>query len=146
MAKVSDLMTESVIHSIHPDTNIKNAAWRIKEVHSRCLVVLNRGNLVGIVTERDLVQRVIADGKSFIKTKVSQITSTHFIPISPRDPVSSAAKLMLKNRIRRLPVRDRGRVVGMLTTTDFAKYLGKKASNEPILPATARADYQTIFE
>jgi CBS domain-containing protein len=146
MVTVSDLMTKSVIHSIHPEATVRKAAERMKEVHSGCLVVINRGILVGIVTERDLVQRIIAEGKSFQKTKVSQIMTTPVIAVSPRAPASEAAKLMIKNGIRRLPVRDRSRVVGMLTTTDFAKFLSEKARKEPMLLAAARAEYQTIFE
>jgi len=146
MVSVSDLMTKNVIHSIRPESTVKNAAEKMKEVHSGCLVVINRGILVGIVTERDLVQRVVAEGKSFKKTQVSQIMTTPVIAISPRAPVSDAAKLMIKNGIRRLPVRDHSRIVGMLTTTDFAKFLSAKARKEPMFAAAARAEYQTIFE
>ena len=146
MVSVSDLMTKNVIHSIRPDATVRNAAERMKEVHSGCLVVMNRGILVGIVTERDIVHRVVAEGRSFQKTQVSQIMTTPVIAISPRAPVSDAAKLMIKNGIRRLPVRDHSRVVGMLTTTDFAKFLSAKARKEPMFAAAARAEYQTIFE
>jgi CBS domain-containing protein len=139
-------MTKTVIHSVRPDATVREAAERMRQVHSGCLVVMNRGMLVGIVTERDLVQRVIAEGKSFSKTPVSRIMSTPVIAISPHASISGAAKLMLRNGIRRLPVRDRSRVVGMLTTTDFAKYLSRKAGREPLLAATARAEYQTINE
>jgi CBS domain-containing protein len=146
MPKVSDLMTRTVIHTILPNANVRDAACRMKEVHSGCLVVTNRGMLIGIITERDLVQRVIAEGRSFRKTLVSQIMSSPVIAVSPRAPVSFAASLMLKNGIRRLPVRDHSKLVGMLTTTDFAKSLSKKYVKEPMLAATARAEYQTIFE
>jgi CBS domain-containing protein len=144
--KVSDLMTKNVIHSVSPDATIEKAAQRMKQLHCGCLVVISRGKLVGIVTERDLVQRVIAEAKSFRRTLVSQIMSKPVITIAPDATVSDAAKLMLKNGIRRLAVSKGSRLVGMLTTTDYAKYLSEIIRREPMLLAAARVEYQTIFE
>ncbi len=145
-AKVFDVMTRNVIHAVRPYATIEKAAKTMKKVDCGCLVVINRGRLVGIVTERDLVQRVIAEAKSFRKTLVSQIMSKPVITITPDATVSDAAKLMLKNGIRRLVVRKGSRVVGVLTTTDYAKFLSKNAHGETMLLAAARAEYQTIFE
>jgi CBS domain-containing protein len=142
---VSEIMTKNVIHSVRPGDSIKKAAQRMKEVQSGCLVVIDRGRLVGIVTERDIVQRVVAEGRSFNKTLVSRVMSSPVITASPRTSVSDGAKLMLKNGIRRLPITQGKHVVGMLTVTDLAKYLSK-SSNDPLLAATSRAEYQTIFE
>lgn len=143
---VSDLMTRTVIHSVRPSATIREAAERMKEVQAGCLVVIDRGKLVGILTERDIVQRVVAQGKSFHKTPVLEIMSKPVITASPSALVSRAAKLMLKHRIRRLPVKKGKKVVGMLTTTDYAKYLCDEKVTNPLLAAAARADYQTIFE
>ena len=68
------------------------------------------------------------------------------ITIAPDGTISDAAKLMLKNGIRRLAVTKGSRIVGMLTTTDYAKYLSRKTPEEPMHAATARFEYQTIFE
>lgn len=118
----------------------------MKQVHAGCLVVIDQGKLVGILSERDIVQRVVAEGKPIQKLLVSQIMSKPVITTSPSAQVSDAAKLMLKHGIRRLPVKKGKKVVGMLTTTDYAKYLCKKMSGNPLLAAAARAEYQTIFE
>lgn len=139
-------MTSNVIHSVPPGATIKEAAERMKEVQAGCLVVIHNGKLVGILSERDIVRRAVAGGVSIQKMVVSKIMSKPVVTTSPSALVSSAAKLMLKNRIRRLPVRRGNKVVGMLTTTDFAKYLCREATSDPLLAAAARADYQTIFE
>ena len=139
-------MTSSVIHSVPPGATIREAAERMKEVQAGCLLVINRGELVGILSERDIVRRAVAEGMSIHKVLVSQIMSKPVVTTSPSALVSSAAKSMLKNRIRRLPVKKGKKVVGMLTTTDFAKYLCKESRSNPLLAAAARAEYQTIFE
>ena len=139
-------MTSTVIHSVRSDSTVKKAAERMKEVHVGCLVVIDGGRLVGIISERDIVQRVVAEGKSIHMTRVSQIMSKPVVTTSPAAKVPDAAKLMLKHKIRRLPVRKGTKVVGMLTTTDYARYLCKEIAYNPLLGAAARAEYQTIFE
>ena len=98
-------MTSSVIHSVPPGATIREAAERMKEVQAGCLLVINRGELVGILSERDIVRRAVAEGMSIHKVLVSQIMSKPVVTTSPSALVSSAAKSMLKNRIRRLPVK-----------------------------------------
>ena len=144
-AVVSDIMTKNVIHSVRPSDAVKKAAQRMKEVGSGCLLVIDRGMLVGIMTERDIVRRIVAEGKSSKTTLVSEIMSKPVVTSSPKTPVSEAAKIMIKYRIRRLPITRGRRVVGILTTTDYAKYLGNMIRN-PLLTAAAREEYQTIFE
>lgn len=142
---VSDIMTKNVIHSVRPGDSIKKAAQRMKEVDSGSLIVMDRGMLVGIMTERDIVRRIVAEGKSSKTTLVSEIMSKPVITSSPKTPVSETAKIMIRYRIRRLPVTRGKKVVGIVTTTDYARYLGNTIKN-PLLSASAREEYQTIFE
>ena len=102
---------------------------------------------MGIVTERDLIQRVLADGRNPDKTLVSQLMSKPVITVKPDTELSEAAKIMVANRIRRLPVVEGSTVVGMLTVTDFARYMRLKSSEDLLLAAASRGtEYQTIFE
>ncbi len=147
MPAVSELMNGEDIQFIKPTASARTAAEDMKALHRGCLVVISRGKLVGIITERDLVQKIVATGKSPVKTRVSKIMSTPVITVDPGTKISDAAKLMVRNRIRRLPVIRGAKVVGMLTATDFARYMRLHDRDDPTWAAAARAaDYQTIFE
>ena len=147
MSKVSEIMTKSDIQFVNPSTSVRVAAEDMRRLHRGCLVVIYKGKLVGIVTERDLVQKVLATGKDPMNTPVSKIMSRPVISVSPEMGLSNAAKLMVANKIRRLPVVEGSKVVGMLTVSDFAKYMRLRDRDEPLWAAASRAaDYQTIFE
>ena len=147
MTNVSDLMTKTEIHFVNPATSVRKAAEEMKRLHRGCLIVINRGKLVGILTERDLVQKILAVGKNPRKTPVAKIMSEPVITVNPRTSLSGAAEIMVRNRIRRLPIVEGAKVVGILTTSDFAKYMRQQNLDEPMWAAASRAaDYQTIFE
>jgi CBS domain-containing protein len=109
--------------------------------------VIDKGKLVGIVTERDMVQKVLAVGRNPKETPISSIMSKPVITVSPETSLSDAATVMVGNKIRRLPVVKGLNIVGILTVSDFAKYMHLQNKDEPIWAAASRAaDYQTIFE
>ncbi|HKT21293.1 MAG TPA: CBS domain-containing protein [Nitrososphaerales archaeon] len=138
MDRVINIMSKAVIHTIRPDATIGEAARRMKEVNKGCLIVVDQRRPMGIITERDLVQKVLAAGRFPERVPVSEVMSTPVITVDPEAPVSDAALLMVKNKIRRLVVTEGGKVVGVLTVTDFAKYLQPKAGRDPMLDAMAR--------
>lgn len=78
------------------------------------LVVLRKNKLVGIVTERDIMKNIDKLG-----SKISEMMSKNVTTISPKDNVENAAILMAKNKIKRLPVIDDGKLVGIITATDL---------------------------
>jgi signal-transduction protein with cAMP-binding, CBS, and nucleotidyltransferase domain len=138
MTRVSELMTRDVIDSIEADATVREASERMKKLKRSCLVVIRKGHPVGIITERDLVQRVIADCKP-VETKVSEVMSSPLITLGPEALVSDAANVMTENGIRRLPIVENDQVVGMITATDFARFLHRKSGSDPMLAAMARA-------
>jgi len=91
----------------------------------------------GIVTERDLVRRVMAQKKP-LETKVSEIMSTPLITIEENASLKDAARKMVKNKIRRLPVKKKNELVGIIATSDFVRHLSKKTLTEEILEAISR--------
>ncbi len=134
-------MTKDVVHTIRPNTSVAEAGRRMKELHRGSLVVVDEGKPVGIITERDLVQKVIAENISANDVRVFAIMSTGVITVGPEALVSDAAKLMVENRIRRLVVTEGTEVIGVLTTTDFARTLYEKSMADPMLRAMARATF-----
>jgi CBS domain-containing protein len=137
--RVSELMTKDVIHTVGPDASVWEAARRMNEVQRGCLVVVEGGRPVGIVTERDIVHKVAAQDSLPSGLKVSEIMSADLITVGPEALISEAAKVMIKNKIRRLVVTEGIRVVGVLTVTDFAKFLFAKSRSDSMLAAMARA-------
>lgn len=145
--RVSDIMTKDVIHSISPEATIEKAAERMKQVHRGCLIVVDNGKPVGIITERDLVQKVIAEKIEPTETTVSKVMSHPIVSVEPEALLSDAAMIMSKNNIRRLPVIEGTELVGILTVTDFAKHMLKKSDSDPMLLAMGRANqllWQTV--
>ncbi|MGA2199531.1 MAG: CBS domain-containing protein [Nitrososphaerales archaeon] len=123
--RVSDLMTKRVIQAIGPDATVAEAVKKMEEVRKGCLLVLEGARPVGILTEWDLVHKVLAQNLPPDRLEVSRVMTKELITIGPEESVSEAAKVMTKNGIRRLVVMVGGQVVGVLTTTDFAKLLAR---------------------
>jgi CBS domain-containing protein len=116
---VSSIMKKNVV-SIDGSMTVQDAAKMMDDASIGAVVVLENGIAAGIVTERDLVRRVIARGKSFT-TNVKEIMSTPIIVINPDDSVWELAQLMKTRRIHRVPAVKENRLVGMVTTSDIVR-------------------------
>ncbi len=136
MPSVKDLMTKDII-AIDLHKTVFDAAVLMNGKTVGCLVIMDGGESVGIVTERDFVRRVIAKNLP-LDTAVSKIMSKPLTTIDPDSPLREAARLMLKNKVRRLPVVKENKLVGIIVASDFARQLSKKTITEQILDAMAR--------
>ena len=103
----------------------KNAARMMSKFGVTSLMVSSEGNLVGILTERDIITRVVVSGLDPDDVDVHEIMSEPIIVVSPTMPVDKAVKIMLTERIRKLPVMEKdgenAKLVGILSMTDIAK-------------------------
>jgi signal-transduction protein with cAMP-binding, CBS, and nucleotidyltransferase domain len=133
MAKVKDFMTKGVL-TIDSQKTVAEAAelMCLKEVSS--LVVTGAEIPKGIVTERDFVRRVVAK-RIPLDTRMSDVMTTPLVTIEPDASLNEAARKMIDNRIRRLPVLERNRLIGMIVVSDFARHLSKKTLTEKVLDA-----------
>ena len=136
MPSVKDLMTKNVI-TIDLQKSVFDAAVLMSEKRIGCLVIVDGEEPVGIVTERDFVRRVVAKNLP-LETTVSEIMSQPLITIDPDASLREAARLMLNNKVRRLPVVKENQLVGIIVIADFARQLSKKTITEQILEAMAR--------
>jgi CBS domain-containing protein len=136
MPTVRDFMTTNVI-TIDVQGTVLDAAKLMHQQDVGDLVVVRDEVPKGIVTERDLVRRVMANKKS-LDTKVSEIMSDPLITIEEESSIRDAARKMVKYKIRRLPVMKKNLLVGIIATSDFARHLGKKTFSEEILAAMSR--------
>ncbi len=139
MPTVKDLMTKNVV-TIDSDKTVVEAALLMSQHDIGDLVVMENNTPVGIVTERDLVRRVLAEQKS-AGTKVSEVMTSPLKVIDPEAPIKEAARRMVNKKIRRLPVIKDNKLVGILTAADFAKHLSKKTLSDDILEAMGRSHY-----
>jgi len=116
-------MTPQVV-TIEPTQSVKNAARRMTMFGISSLLVLSKEGLKGIITEKDIISRVVCMGLEPAKVKVKEIMSEPVIVVGPDEPLEKAVELMLTQRIKKLPVleNDEGsyRLVGILSLLDVA--------------------------
>ncbi len=118
---VSELMTDNVI-SISPDEPASLAARLLFRHNIGAVPVCTEdGRLRGIVTDRDIVLRCVAAENDPETTPVREIMTRGLVTVSPTDDVREAARQMAQSQVRRLPVVDSGKLVGMLALGDMAK-------------------------
>jgi CBS domain-containing protein len=121
--KVRDVMIPA-INVIEAERTVREACILMDRLGAGSLLVEREGKLVGIVTERDFVVRVLATGLDHTKTKVGDVMSYPVIAVSPDSPIEEAVALMLSHGFRRLPVVDlEGKLLGMITLSEAAKAL-----------------------
>jgi CBS domain-containing protein len=118
MATVADVLTPNPV-SVESTTTVREAAELMREHDVGDLVVVEQGRLVGIVTDRDLVVRVLAVGGE-AQDPVGQVGTGSPVVVSPDDDVVTAADLMATHAVRRLPVVRDGQVVGIVSLGDLA--------------------------
>ena len=122
--KLKDIMSQNVI-KIHPQESVAVAARLLANHNIGVLPVCGSdGKLCGVVTDRDLVTRCLAAGKSPQTTSVREVMTTKIYVGRPDMEVSLAAGLMGREQIRRLPVMEGGKLCGMVSLGDMAREEG----------------------
>jgi len=116
--KLEKIMVKNVV-TVEAKATVKTAVELMDEHEIGCLIVINREKPVGIVTERDMLKRIIHELREPEKTKVIDIMSKPLIATAPKMRAGDAAKLMFERKIKKLPVVKNGRLVGLVTLTDL---------------------------
>jgi CBS domain-containing protein len=119
--KVDDVMVEEVI-TVEADETVKKAIDLMNENEIGCLIVVKQGKAVGILTERDMLARVLARSRNPERTKVSEVMSAPLVMADPKMELEEAARLMFKMKVKKLPVVSNGELVGLITLTDLARF------------------------
>ena len=108
--EVNDIMVEKVI-TIGKSAALEEAVKLMNKHEIGCLIVLENGKPAGIITERDLLKRVLARSKELGKTKISEVMSNNLVSVEPGIEVEQAAKLMYQKKIKKLPVVRKGKLL-----------------------------------
>ena len=113
-------MVQEII-KIRADATVKEAVEMMNKHEIGCLIAIKNGKPIGIMTERDVLKRVIPESKNPEKAQVSEVMSTPLIAGGPDMYVEDAARLMFKKNIKKLPIMEKGKLVGLLTISDIAR-------------------------
>ena len=119
---VRDIMTKNIVMIDHDKTALE-AAKIMTEKGISSLFVVKDNHPVGIVTERDFIKKICARELSITQVKMSDIMSKILTTADPNTPIEVAIQRMVNHKIRRLPIMERGKLVGIITVTDLAKHL-----------------------
>jgi CBS domain-containing protein len=120
MAKsVRDVMTSSPL-SVGSSDSVVQAARLMRDEHIGSLPVVDGGRLVGMITDRDIALRVVAESAQPESVKVGDIASRNMITVTPAQDLDEALQLMAHHQVRRLPVAEGDRLVGILAQADVA--------------------------
>ena len=123
MKTVRDLLAgkSSEVWSIGPDATVYDAIALMSERGIGAVLVLEGGNLAGILSERDYARRVILKGKASRETRVREIMTTELIHVTHDKTLDDCMAIMTTSRIRHLPVVHEGRLAGILSIGDIVK-------------------------
>ncbi|MCB5164991.1 CBS domain-containing protein [Streptomyces bambusae] len=117
--KIREVMTGRLVTAA-PQLSVAQAARRMRDEDIGDVLVVDDGRLKGVVTDRDLVVRVLAEGKEPEDTTVADVCSEATVTIGPDDDVDKAVELMRTHALRRLPVVEQDRPVGIVSLGDLA--------------------------
>jgi CBS domain-containing protein len=120
MAKIRDLMVKKVT-TLQAHASIYQAVKLMNKNKIGSLVIVRNGETVGILTERDLLSRVLEKCKNPKETHVFEAMTSHIITGTPDMEIPEATNLMFKNKIKKLPIVEGNKLVGMVTLTDIAR-------------------------
>lgn len=150
--RIENVMVGDVI-TIEAQATVREAVELMNKNEIGCLIVVDKeGKPVGILTERDLLKRVLAKRKDPVRTKVKDVMSKPLITGTPHMDLEAAARLMFEKKIKKLPVVENGHLVGLVTLTDMVRFqpeiikLLKKLSSTRLPPKRIKkvVDYYVV--
>jgi signal-transduction protein with cAMP-binding, CBS, and nucleotidyltransferase domain len=112
-------MSKNVI-TVDKSTSLQEAAQNMKKLNVGCVIVVDGTKPLGIITERDFVTKVAAEGRPLF-TEISEIMSSPLITIGPEETIWEASEMMKEKSIHKLPVKENEQIIGIVTTTDIVK-------------------------
>ena len=129
LAKILEEKSKDVL-SIEADASVFEAVRRMVEANVGALLVTDKGETAGIVTERDYLRGVTLKGRTDKETAVREIMSSPVIVATPEMTVDECMSLMTDRRIRHVPIVDAGQVVGIVSIGDVVKFKSSQQSYE----------------
>ena len=116
---VNEVMNKDVL-TLDKSTSLQDAAEHMKKLSIGCVIVTENDNPIGIITERDFVTKIAAEGRPLF-TEIKEVMSSPLITINSEETIWEASELMKEKLIHKLPVTDNGNIVGIVTTSDIVR-------------------------
>jgi CBS domain-containing protein len=142
--KVKDVMIQKVKTADSDDTvlDVANAMNR-HEIGS--VIISKKGKAVGIVTERDILKRIVSKNRDPSRTKIREVMSSPLVTVKPSTTVTRAAKTMIKEKVKKLVVTNSGKLVGILSLTDLLPMLKTQKADQLSLKGAPKR-VKKVFE
>ena len=131
MGQIKDVMTQSPV-TCEPDATVVDVAKLMEREDVGPIPVVEGDRLVGIVTDRDLVLRVIAPGRDPQQTSVKDVISKDIVTVSPDEDLERALSVMTEKQVRRVPVVEGERLVGIVAQADVARAADEERTGEVV--------------
>ena len=125
---VNQIMSKNVL-TADQSSSIQESALNMSKLKIGCVIVTKDNKPIGIVTERDFVTKVAAEGRPLF-TEICEIMSTPLITIDPEETVWEASEIMKRESIHKLPVKENEKIIGIVTTTDIIKICSVGSDSE----------------
>jgi signal-transduction protein with cAMP-binding, CBS, and nucleotidyltransferase domain len=116
---IGEIMTRK-LSKLESSSTIAEAARQMRDNDTGAIIVADGGDMRGLLTDRDIVVRAIAEGRSPDEATVGEICSTDLVTLEPSSTIGDAVDAMRKANVRRLPVAESGRPVGIISLGDLA--------------------------
>jgi CBS domain-containing protein len=136
---VRDVMTEDP-RSIGASASVVEAAQLMREEHIGSLPVTDDEKLVGMITDRDITTRVVAEAADPKVTSIGGVYSRDLVSVGPDKDLDEAVQLMARHQVRRLPVVENGRLVGIVAQADIALRENEKKTGELVEAISERSE------
>ena len=144
--RVKDCMGIKEIVKAEPESKLQEIAELMKQNHIGCVPICEKDKVVGLITDRDIIIRAVAEGLDCDNVKASEIMNTNIIKTTPDTEIDDALNVMKKNQIRRLPVIEDNKIIGMLSIGDIAVYMDEEETGETISCICEECDNQKHCE
>ncbi len=143
--KVKDIMIREVKMADVQDS-VLDAAGIMNQYEIGCVIVADKGKPIGILTERDILRRVVFERKDPAETEIEEVMSRPLVTVSPRAGIVRAIRIMLRKGIKKLVVTNSGRLKGILSLTDLMPLLESQREINGGLVEKAPKRVRRVFE
>lgn len=136
------MLVKEIMHNVtklSSDTSISEAASIMDQKSIGSVLIEDNDKLIGIMTERDILRKIVSKGKNPDELKIKDIMNKPLITIDTNEDILEASRIMDQNRIRRLIVTENGQIVGKITANSIARNLKYMLVREP--PTYTRVEY-----
>jgi CBS domain-containing protein len=132
MGQVRELMTENP-RTISAGDSITDAAKLMREEDAGIAPIVDGDRLIGVLTDRDIAIKIVAEGKDPQSTKAKDVASKNLVTIDPQQDLDEALRLMAQHQVRRLPVvEEDGKLVGIVAQADVARHASAERTGEVV--------------